>query len=71
MQTPWLGVTYWLASPSFLILLSYRTQDHQSQSGPNHDGLPSTSLTKQENILVLLTARSHEGISQLRLPHDR
>jgi hypothetical protein len=27
MQRPWRDVTYWLASPALLSLLSYRTQD--------------------------------------------
>jgi hypothetical protein len=29
MQRPWRDVTYWLASPGLLNLLSYRTQDYQ------------------------------------------
>ena len=39
MQRPWRGVTYWLASPSLLSLLSYRTQDHQPRDGITHNSL--------------------------------
>jgi hypothetical protein len=28
MQRPWRDVTYWLASPGLLSLLSFRTQDY-------------------------------------------
>ena len=38
MQKPWRDVTYWLASPGLLSLLSYRTQDYQSRDGPTHKG---------------------------------
>jgi hypothetical protein len=38
MQRPWRDVTYWLASPGFLRLLSYRTQDHQPRDGTTHNG---------------------------------
>lgn len=34
MQRPWRDVTYWLASPGLLSLLSYRTQDHQPRMAP-------------------------------------
>jgi hypothetical protein len=33
MQRPWRDVTYWLASPGLLSLLSYRTRDYQSRDG--------------------------------------
>ena len=41
MQRPWRDAAYWLASHSFLNLLSYRTQDHQPRdctniNGPSH-----------------------------------
>jgi hypothetical protein len=39
MQKPWKDVSYWLASPGFLSLLSYRTQDYQPRDGPTHKGL--------------------------------
>ena len=38
MQRPWRGVTYCLASPGLLSLLSYRTQDYQPRDGPTHKG---------------------------------
>jgi hypothetical protein len=38
MQRPWKDVTYWLASPGLLSLLSYRTQDYQPRDGTTHKG---------------------------------
>jgi hypothetical protein len=38
MQRTWRDVLYWLASPGFLSLLSYRTQDYQPRDGPTHKG---------------------------------
>jgi hypothetical protein len=38
MQRPWRDVLYWLASPGFLSLLSYRTQDYQPRDGPTYKG---------------------------------
>jgi hypothetical protein len=38
MQRPWRDVTYWLASPGLLSLLSYRTQDHQHRDDTTHNG---------------------------------
>jgi hypothetical protein len=38
MQRPWRDVTYWLASPGLLSLLSYRTQDYQPRDGTTHKG---------------------------------
>jgi hypothetical protein len=32
------GYSYWLASPGFLSLVSYRTQDYQPRDGPTHKG---------------------------------
>jgi hypothetical protein len=37
MQRPWRDVTYWLASPGWLSLLSYRTQDYQPRDGTTHN----------------------------------
>jgi len=37
MQSPWRDVTYWLASPGLLSLLSYRTQDHQPRDGTTYN----------------------------------
>ena len=39
MQRPWRDVTYWIASPGLLSLLSYRTQDYQLRVGTTHNGL--------------------------------
>jgi hypothetical protein len=44
MQRPWRDVTYWLASPGLLSLLSYRTQDYQPRDGTTHNGLGPPSL---------------------------
>jgi hypothetical protein len=38
MQRPWRNVSYWLASPGLLSLLSYRTQDHQPRDSTTHNG---------------------------------
>jgi hypothetical protein len=38
MQKPWKDVTYWLASPGLLSLLSYSTQDYQPRDGSTHKG---------------------------------
>ena len=38
MQRPCRDVTYWLASPGLLSLLSYRIQDYQARDGPTHKG---------------------------------
>jgi hypothetical protein len=38
MQRPWRDVSYWLASPGFLSLLAYRTQDYQPRDGITHKG---------------------------------
>jgi hypothetical protein len=40
MQRPWRDVTYWLASPGLLSLLSYRTQDFQPRDGTTHNRPP-------------------------------
>jgi hypothetical protein len=36
MQRPWRDVTYWLASPGLLSLLSYRTQEGLPAQGWHH-----------------------------------
>jgi hypothetical protein len=36
MQRPWRDVTYWLACPGLLSLLSYRTQEYQPRDGTTH-----------------------------------
>ena len=41
MQMPWRDVTYWLASPGLLSLLSYRTQVYQPRGGTTYNGLSS------------------------------
>jgi len=38
MQRPWGDVSYWLAFPGLLSLLSYRTQDYQSRDSTTHNG---------------------------------
>jgi hypothetical protein len=50
MQRPWRDVTYWLASPGLLSLLSYRTQDHQPRDGTTHKG-PSHPWSLIEKML--------------------
>jgi hypothetical protein len=39
MQRPWRDVTYWLASPGLLSLLSYRIQDYQPRNDTAHNDL--------------------------------
>ena len=40
------GAAYWLIPRDLLILLSYRTQDHQPRDGTTHFGLgPPQSIT--------------------------
>jgi hypothetical protein len=38
MQRQWTDVTYWLAPPALLNLLSYRTQDNQPRNSTTHKG---------------------------------
>jgi hypothetical protein len=38
MKRPWRGAAYWIASPGFFSLLSYRTQDHQPRDGTTYNG---------------------------------
>ena len=49
MQRPWMGAAYWLASPGFLSLISYRTQDYQPRNDITHWAGPSLywSLTEK------------------------
>ena len=61
MQRPWRDVTYWLASPGLLSLLSYRSHIYQPRDGITHNGLgPPPLITSWEKCL---TAGSHGGIS--------
>jgi len=54
MQRPRRDVTYWLASPGLLSLLSYRTEDYQPRDGTTHNGLgPPQLITNWENALQL------------------
>jgi len=61
MQRPWRDVTYWLAPPGLLSLLSYRTQDHQPRNGTTHNGLGPPTLYHW--LRKCLTAGSHGGVS--------
>lgn len=49
MENPWRSTAYWLVPHSFLSLLSYKTQNHQSRMAlPTVDwALPRQSLTKK------------------------
>jgi hypothetical protein len=38
MQRPWRDVTYWLASPGLLSLLSYRTKTTNHRDSTTHKG---------------------------------
>jgi hypothetical protein len=49
-ERPWRDITYRLASPGLLSLLSYRTQDYQPRDGPTYKG---PSLLEGENALQL------------------
>ena len=70
MQRPWRDVTYWLASPGLLNLLSYRTQVYQPRDGTTYNGLGQGWLHPQwagpfpldHYLRKCLTAGSH-GIS--------
>jgi hypothetical protein len=52
MQRPWRNVTYWLASPGLLSLLSYRTKTTSLEMAPPTRG-PPTLITNWENALQL------------------
>jgi hypothetical protein len=64
MQRPWRDVLYWLASPSLLSLLSYRTQDYQPRDGPTHKG----PFPLGHYLRKCLTVGSHGGISSTEAP---
>jgi hypothetical protein len=59
MQRPWRDVTYWLAYPALLILLSYRTQDCQPKDGTTPNG-PSYHWSLFEKMLILLSYRTQD-----------
>jgi hypothetical protein len=52
MQRPWRDVPYWLASPGFLTLLSYRTKTSSPEMVPPTRGLPPL-ITNWGNALQL------------------
>jgi hypothetical protein len=64
MQRPWRDVTYWLASPGLLSLLSSWTQGHQSRDGTTHN-VPSHPWSL---LRKCLTAGSYGGISSREAP---
>ena len=47
MQRPWRDVTYWLASPGLLSLLSYRIQDYQPRDDHPQGALFPRSLIEK------------------------
>jgi hypothetical protein len=64
MQRLWRDVTYWLAFPGLLSLLSYRTQDSQPRDGTTHKG----PFPFNHYLRKCLTAVSHGGISSNEAP---
>jgi hypothetical protein len=53
MQRPWRSAAYWLAPHDLILLLSYRTLNHQPRDCPTHSGLgPQPSITKKMQDLV-------------------
>jgi hypothetical protein len=52
MQRPWRDVTYWLASPGLLSMLSYRTKITSPEMAPPTRG-PPRLITNWENALQL------------------
>jgi hypothetical protein len=64
MQRPWRDVPYWLASPCFLSLLSYRIQDYQTRDGSTHKG----PFPLDHYLRKCLTAESRGGISSTEAP---
>jgi hypothetical protein len=52
MQRPWRNVSYWLASPGLLSLLSYRTKTTSLEMAPPTRG-PTHLITNRENALQL------------------
>lgn len=69
MQRPWRSAAYYsLASLDLLLLLSYRTQDHQPRHDTTHNALgPPPSTTNLENALQLdlLEAFTYLGLLPL------
>jgi hypothetical protein len=64
MQRPWRDVTYWLASPGLLSLLSYRTQNYKPRDGP-----PTMDPPTLDHLLrKCLRTGSHGGISSREAP---
>jgi hypothetical protein len=69
MQRPWKSVTYWIASPGLLSLLSYRTQDHQPRYSTTHNGSsPQPPPHLDHQLRKCLTAGSHGGIFSTEAP---
>jgi hypothetical protein len=64
MQRPWRDVSYCLASPGLLSLLSYRIQDYQPKDGPTHKGPPHL-ITNGEKCPI---AGSHGGTFPTEAP---
>jgi hypothetical protein len=64
MHKPWRDVTYWLATPGLLNLLSYRTKTTSPGMVPPTRGL-SPLITNWEKSL---TVGSHGGISSIEAP---
>jgi hypothetical protein len=64
IQRLWRDVTYWLASPGLLSLLSYRIQDYQ----PKDDTRTMSPCMLDRQLRKCLTARSHGGISSMESP---
>ena len=60
MQKQWRSAICWLAHHGLLILLSYRTQDHQHKNGTTHKvwALPHQSLVKKRPYSWLLWRHS-------------
>jgi hypothetical protein len=63
MQRPWRDITYWLAFPGLLSLLSYRTKTASPGMVPPTRGLPPP-ITNWENALQLDLM---EALPQLKL----
>jgi hypothetical protein len=64
MQKPWRDVTYQLASPGLLSLLSYGTQDYQPRDGTTHN----EPCPLDHYLRKCLTAGSHGGFSSREVP---
>jgi hypothetical protein len=64
MQGSWKNVSYWLASPGWFSLLSYRTQDYQPRDGTTHNVLSPFD----HYLRKCLKVGSYGGISSLVAP---